>query len=214
MERIILRYEGNDLTVKYERPRCIHAERCVKDLPEVFNPKRKPWVDADATSAENLANLIHTCPSGALHYERTDGGTVEPAPKQNTITLGVDGPLWIHGNLEINGIEGETREFRAALCRCGASKYKPFCDGSHEKLPFSDDGKGKTGKLEDNLAEGELRINPLADGPLQLSGPMEIRNANGEIVFRGEKTALCRCGASGNKPFCDGSHMGIGFTTD
>ncbi len=214
MERIILRYEGNDLTVKYERPRCIHAERCVKDLPEVFNPKRKPWVDADATSAENLANLIHTCPSGALHYERTDGGTVEPAPEQNTITLGVDGPLWIHGNLEINGIEGETREFRAALCRCGASKYKPFCDGSHEKLPFSDGGKGKTGKLEDNLAEGELRINPLADGPLQLSGPMEIRNANGEIVFRGEKTALCRCGASGNKPFCDGSHMGIGFTTD
>lgn len=213
MERKILRYEGKDLTVVYERPRCIHAERCVKDLPEVFDPERKPWVDADATSAENLAEMIHTCPSGALHYERNDGGSTETTPDKNVATLGIDGPLWIHGNLEIDGIEGETREFRAALCRCGASKYKPFCDGSHEKMAFKDDGKGKAGNIDDDLATGELTINPATDGPIVLSGPLEIRNAKGDVLYRGEKTALCRCGASGNKPFCDGSHMGINFKT-
>lgn len=214
MERKILRYEGKDLTVTYERPRCIHAERCVKDLPEVFNPKRQPWVEANATSAELLATIIHTCPSGALHYERNDGGSIETAPENNTVTLGINGPLWFLGDLVINGIEGEKKEFRAALCRCGASQYKPFCDGSHEKLPFNDDGKGKPGNIEDNLAQGGLTITPAADGPLMLDGPLEIRNATGELIFRGQKTALCRCGASGNKPFCDGSHMGIGFTAD
>ncbi|MEE8388705.1 MAG: CDGSH iron-sulfur domain-containing protein [Acidiferrobacterales bacterium] len=214
MERKILRYEGKDLTVTYERPRCIHAERCVKDLPEVFDPKRQPWVDANATSAENLAAMIHTCPSGALHYERNDGGSIEPTPETNTVTLGVNGPLWFHGNFVIDGIEGERKEFRAALCRCGASKYKPFCDDSHEKLPFIDDGKGKAGNVEENLAEGGLTINPATDGPLVLSGPLEIRNASGAVLFRGEKTVLCRCGASGNKPYCDGSHMGINFKAD
>jgi len=214
MERKILKYEGKDLTVTYERPRCIHAERCVKDLPEVFNPERKPWVDADATSADDLAVMIHTCPSGALHYERNDGGPTEPTPDKNTVTLGIDGPLWFHGNMEIDNIEGESRDFRAALCRCGASKYKPFCDGSHEKLPYKDEGKGKTGDIEGNLTEGQLSINPATDGPLLLSGPLEIRNADCKVLFRGEKTALCRCGASGNKPFCDGSHMGINFKAD
>ncbi|MFV1997946.1 MAG: CDGSH iron-sulfur domain-containing protein [Acidiferrobacterales bacterium] len=214
MERKILRYEGKDITVTYERPRCIHAERCVKDLPEVFDPERKPWVDADATEADNLAAMILTCPSGALHYERNNGGSTETAPDNNIATLDVDGPLWVHGNLEISGIEGETKEFRAALCRCGASKYKPFCDGSHEKLPFKDDGKGKPGNINENTAEGVLTINPVADGPLTVSGPLEIRNAEGDVLYRGEKTSLCRCGASSNKPFCDGSHMGINFKTD
>lgn len=213
MERNIIRYEGKDLNVTYERKRCIHAERCVKDLPEVFDPKRKPWVDADATTADSLASMIHTCPSGALHYERKDNGSVEPTPEFNSVTLGINGPLWFHGNVEINGIEGETKEFRAALCRCGASKYKPFCDGSHEDLPFKDDGKGKTGNIEENIAQGELTINPVTDGPLMLTGPLEIRNAEGTVLFKGEKTALCRCGASGNKPFCDGSHIGINFKT-
>ncbi|MEE8388710.1 MAG: CDGSH iron-sulfur domain-containing protein [Acidiferrobacterales bacterium] len=119
--------------------------------------------------------------------------------------------LWFIGDIEINGIEGESRDFRVALCRCGASKYKPFCDGSHEKLSFNDNGKGKAGIIEDNLAEGELTTNPATDGPLLLSGPVEIRNAEGKVIFRGEKTSLCRCGASSNKPFCDGSHMGINF---
>ncbi len=214
MERKILRYEGKDLTVTYERPRCIHAEHCVKDLPEVFDPKRKPWINADATAADKLAAMVHTCPSGALHYERNDGGSTETTPDKNVATLGIDGPLWVHGNIEINGIEGEPRDFRAALCRCGASKYRPFCDGSHQQLPFKDDGKGKTGNIDENLAQGELTINPVTDGPLMFVGPLEIQNAEGEVIFRGEKTALCRCGASGNKPFCDGSHMGINFKAD
>lgn len=81
-------------------------------------------------------------------------------------------------------------------------------------MVFKDDGKGKAGNIDDDLAAGELTINPATDGPLLISGPLEIRNAEGTVLFRGEKTALCRCGASGNKPFCDGSHMGADFKAD
>jgi CDGSH-type Zn-finger protein len=69
------------------------------------------------------------------------------------------------------------------------------------------------GNIEENIAQGGLTINPVADGPLMFVGPLEIQNAEGDALYRGEKTALCRCGASGNKPFCDGSHMGINFKT-
>lgn len=194
MDRKILRYEGKDLTVTYERPRCIHAERCVNDLPEVFDPNRKPWINADATAADKLAAMVHTCPSGALHYERNDGGSTEKTPESNIATLGINGPLWIHGDLEINGIVGEKKDFRVALCRCGASRYKPFCDGSHKDLPFKDDGKGKMGNIEENLAQGGLTIKPAKDGPLMLSGPLEIRNVEGDILYQGEKLPCVAAG--------------------
>ncbi|KPK50248.1 MAG: hypothetical protein AMS22_12400, partial [Thiotrichales bacterium SG8_50] len=120
----------------------------------------------------------------------------------------------VRGNLEIKGVEGPANEIRAAFCRCGASKYKPFCDGSHDKLPFKDSGKGKPGNIDESLSSGQLKINPVIDGPVMINGPVEIYGADGELLLRGERAALCRCGASANKPFCDGSHMGIGFKSD
>ena len=104
--------------------------------------------------------------------------------------------------------------FRAALCRCGQSSNKPFCDNSHEKVNFQDYAAvGESGEL---LTEkgGKLSIKPLVDGPLLLSGDVTIRAGSGRIAWQGDNAALCRCGASKNKPFCDGSHKEVGFKSN
>ena len=102
--------------------------------------------------------------------------------------------------------------YRMTLCRCGASKHKPFCDGSHNEVKFVASGEPATGKA-DMLAvrNGPLAIDPQTDGPLQVRGNMEIISGTGRVVARMESAKLCRCGGSSNKPFCDGTHARIGF---
>lgn len=132
-------YEADGITVYFEARRCIHAQRCVHDLPAVFDIERRPWIDPSASSADLLADVIHRCPSGALTYERTDGGPPEPIQEKPSITLAPNGPLFVRGRLEIKAPDGTTvsDEPRVALCRCGASKNKPFCDNSHRAIGFS-----------------------------------------------------------------------------
>jgi len=104
--------------------------------------------------------------------------------------------------------------FRAALCRCGASKNKPFCDNSHINAGFVDSGAvGETGPGY-STESGELSIKPLTDGPLLLKGNLTIFASTGREAWKGEKAALCRCGESQNKPFCDGSHKAAGFRSE
>jgi CDGSH-type Zn-finger protein len=56
-----------------------------------------------------------------------------------------------------------------------------------------------------------LTVKPLADGPLLVNGNLTIRAGTGRVAWQGTTVALCRCGASKNKPFCDGSHREVGF---
>jgi len=104
--------------------------------------------------------------------------------------------------------------FRAALCRCGGSKTKPFCDNTHESNGFCD--RGAVGEVGEPAVPsgGTLQVNKAPNGPLLLNGNLEIRNGAGQTTWRGTKAALCRCGASKNKPFCDGAHKEIGFEAD
>jgi CDGSH-type Zn-finger protein len=97
------------------------------------------------------------------------------------------------------------------LCRCGASKNKPFCDNSHEEAGFKD--HGAVGVKGDTLKEkgGKMNIKPLKDAALLIEGNLTIRNGSGRIAWQGTQVGLCRCGASKNKPFCDGSHIGAKF---
>lgn len=139
-------------------------------------------------------------------------------PHSNTIRLTKDGPLYLTGELEVLGPDGETvrRETRLVLCRCGLSRNKPLCDNSHRKN-FSDPGalgKGGFKKLENCRKDGPVRITLADNGPLIFDGPVEIIDATGENRRSGGKTALCRCGASENKPFCDGRHRQAGFKSD
>lgn len=168
-----------------------------------------PWIDPDAADPEALVRVALNCPSGAIQVTRHDGGPEEAAPNVNTIAVRENGPLAIHATMEI---AGQSIGARATLCRCGASKNKPFCDGSHVSAAFVATGE-PVSKTSAPLAErgGVLSITPFPNGPLGVKGNVEILTGAGRAVDRVVATALCRCGASKNKPFCDGSHKAVGF---
>ncbi len=208
-------YAGDNITVRYESKRCIHAAKCVHGLPAVFNTKERRWVQPENASADEVAAVVMNCPSGALHFERNDGGADEIIPHQNVIRARANGPHYVRGDIQVLTAKGEAplQETRAAFCRCGASKNKPFCDNSHAQIAFQD---AATWTHDIAARSGEctpqsLNITPLLNASLKVEGEMEIYNAGGALSFRGNEAYLCRCGASQNKPFCDGSHARIDF---
>ena len=206
--------EGERLTLIYEGKRCIHARHCVTWGPTVFLANvQGPWIHPDTVDAERVAEIAHLCPSGAIRYRRKDGRPDESAPPVNLVAVREAGPYAFRGDLRIRGVpEGH----RATLCRCGASKHKPFCDGSHHDVSFDATGEPKTGTQTDMLAvrNGPLAIEPQINGPLEITGNLEITSGTGRMVARVTQVRLCRCGASGNKPYCDGSHARVGFQAD
>ncbi len=206
------RYEGRGGIVAYDVKRCVHAAECVQGLPAVFNPKAKPWINPDGADADAVAAVVDRCPTGALHVERPEG-VAESVPGKNTATLTTCGPTYLRGNLTLLAQDGSVAlsDTRMALCRCGGSKNKPFCDGSHKTFGFADDGALRTGEKPAPAAVGgRLEIRARPNGPLMLTGPLTVIGTNGRTAFE-ETTFLCRCGASRNRPYCDGTHMKIGF---
>jgi CDGSH-type Zn-finger protein/uncharacterized Fe-S cluster protein YjdI len=201
---------GKNMVIHFDGAKCIHSRNCVLGRPDVFVPNTPgEWIHPDAASSEAVAAVAHACPSGAIAYERLDGGPQEAAPLVNVARIRENGPLAIHAALEI---EGHPPMFRATLCRCGASKNKPFCDSSHVAAGFAATGEPP---LQDTpaLAErnGRLEVTPVTDGPLLVRGNLEVVTGTGHTVARVERTALCRCGGSSKKPFCDGTHARNGF---
>ena len=210
-------YAGSGITVSYDARRCIHAAECVHGLPEVFDPERRPWIEPDGAGPERVAEVVRACPTGALKFDPGEGAAAEEPAERNTATIVPDGPIYLRGDLLlVDGAGEETRETRAALCRCGASRNKPFCDNSHQQAGFADRGEVPDPRLAPLASpdeRGRLRIAAAAHGPLLLEGPLDLRAASGTTAA-GRKGALCRCGASANKPFCDGSHVAIGFEAE
>ncbi|WP_323768463.1 CDGSH iron-sulfur domain-containing protein [Marinovum sp.] len=202
-------YDGAEIAISFDMSRCIHARNCFLKLPQVFDPTRRPWVDPDAAPAEEIAAMIRTCPSGALSYERRDGGRAETPPAINRVAVWENGPLAVAGDLQI----GEDHLQRATLCRCGLSKTKPFCDHSHAEGGFRATGEPAEGEGAAE-APGPLQVTCRENGPLVLIGPAEVTTGTGRRVKQAGKLVLCRCGQSGNKPFCDGSHKAAEFTAD
>ncbi|PNY81155.1 (4Fe-4S)-binding protein [Deinococcus koreensis] len=134
-------YTGEGVTVYYDARRCLHVANCVRGLPEVFRPQERPWIQAGQAGAQAVAAVVRTCPTGALRYVLEDGEPEQP-DTTTTITPSPDGPLMIRGNLVIQTPGGEHREVRAALCRCGQSGNKPYCDGTHRKVGWTS-GEGQ-----------------------------------------------------------------------
>jgi CDGSH-type Zn-finger protein/uncharacterized Fe-S cluster protein YjdI len=205
--------EGEKLTLLYEGKKCIHSRFCVTWGPNVFLANVKgPWINPDAIDVERLAEIAHVCPSGAIRYTRKDGKPDEPVPLVNLIAVREGGPYAVRGDIRL---DGQSINYRATLCRCGASKNKPYCDGSHHDVGFAATGEPPTGEA-DMLAvrNGPLAIDPQLDGPLQVRGNLEITSGTGRVVARVVQARLCRCGGSNTKPFCDGTHARIGFKSD
>lgn len=206
------RAEGRDVTVNFAGKRCIHGRVCVTQAPGTFLADVEgPWIIPDATDVEILCGIIRQCPSGALTYERRDG-RAEPAPPANLVTLRENGPYAVRADMTLDGMRPG---YRATLCRCGASKNKPFCDKSHKYIGFVATGESPT-KNTPKLAvrDGPLAIESEIDGPLQVRGNLEIVSGTGRTVACVETARLCRCGASNTKPFCDESHRKIGFRSE
>jgi len=133
MAERIQEYTGGGITVRFDPGRCIHVGQCSAGLVRVFKPRERPWVDVSAASADEIANVVERCPSGALTYERVGGGASETPQVPTTIEPRRDGPLWVRGDLAIRDATGEValRTTRMAVCRCGGSSNKPFCDNTH-----------------------------------------------------------------------------------
>ena len=203
---------GHLLTLKFEAKRCIHSRFCVLGQPSVYKANvQGPWIDPDAATIEDNIGVAHSCPSGAITYDRKDGGPEESAPNVNLLMLRENGPYALRAPLMI---DGEFAGFRATLCRCGASKNKPFCDASHYEIGFSATGEPATGTFDAlGVRDGDLEITPYRNGPLAVTGNLEILSGTGRTVMKTNSTRLCRCGHSANKPYCDGTHARIGFTT-
>jgi CDGSH-type Zn-finger protein/uncharacterized Fe-S cluster protein YjdI len=206
-------YTSETIDVSFDTARCIHAAECVRGLPEVFDTAQRPWIQPDGAAADAIVTVVERCPSGALHYTRKDGSANEQPAAYNTITVLENGPHYVRGDVTLRTTDGEIRlnDTRLALCRCGQSKNKPFCDNSHRDAGFVDAGAVKARQVESFEASGPLTISTNLDGPLQVEGAVEVISADGAARFQTEKSWLCRCGGSANKPFCDGTHKQIGF---
>lgn len=216
MTRRIRSYESDALIVDYDVKRCIHAAECVRGLPSVFDPTRRPWIEPSGAPAAALVRVIEQCPTGALRYRRKDGGPEEEPPGTNTAEICADGPMYLSGRLRLTLASGEVvEETRMALCRCGGSSDKPFCDNSHGQEGFSDPGVIVENRLKEGgeVETGVLEISLAKNGPILIRGQLELRSVDGAIQ-RGNKGALCRCGLSAGKPFCDGTHAEGGFVAD
>jgi len=204
---------GKLVVVHFDGARCIHSRHCVLDRPDVFVPNAEgEWIHPDRATPDEIAGLAHSCPSGAIRYERVDGGPQEAPPLVNVIRVRENGPLALHADAEI---VGHGKVLRATLCRCGASKSKPFCDAAHASIGFAATGEPKATDSQPLASRaGSLKVTPSPNGPLLLEGNVEICTGTGKTINRVTKTALCRCGQSSNQPYCDGTHAKVGFRSE
>jgi CDGSH-type Zn-finger protein/uncharacterized Fe-S cluster protein YjdI len=218
MDQKILSYESDEIKVSYDIKRCIHAKECVRGLKKVFDPEKRPWINPEEASADQIIDVVERCPTGALHYETKKEDKKETASDCNTISITSDGPVYFRGNLEVQNEEGEVilNDTRWALCRCGQSGNKPACDNTHTKIDFEAPASFSKASLEEehSPADGsKLVLKALKDGPLLVQGKYQIYSDTCQPVSSSKNIALCRCGASSNKPYCDGTHKEIGFSS-
>ena len=214
-EEDISKYPGEQIDVLWDGRLCIHIGECGHAEGDLFVGGRQPWCVPDQAGTEEVIEVCERCPSGALTYSDKSGRS-EQAPDTNSVQVSYNGPLFVTGDLSIEGAAEDMQgtQFRAALCRCGMSRNTPFCDNSHEDADFQDYGAvGEKGPGLDSSG-GKLEIKAVENGPLLLSGNVTIKAASGRVAWQGNDAALCRCGHSKNKPFCDGSHKAAGFTSD
>ncbi len=135
-----IRYTGKEVSILWKPDLCTHSKKCWHHLPEVFKPGERPWILPDGADGGRIIDQVHQCPSGALSIaERTDRTTNEPMNEETTtIELALNGPLLVKGTIHVKYADGriEVKETKCALCRCGASGNKPYCDGSHRTSGF------------------------------------------------------------------------------
>lgn len=148
MEEIIKQYTNGEVTIVWKPAMCVHSRICwgkANSLPQVFNPKEKPWIKPNGATTERIIDQIKQCPSGALSFYVNQQEPVKETDTSEATTIETiieplpNGPLLIFGNIKVKDKEGnETQKNNVtAFCRCGASSNKPYCDGSHARVGFA-----------------------------------------------------------------------------
>lgn len=135
-------YSNGEITVVWQSAKCIHSKKCWNGLGSVFQPNEKPWINVDGASSNEIIAQIDKCPSGALSYYKGSANDEATNASSNTkVEVMKNGPLLIHGDFIIKGKDGkeELKSKVTALCRCGQSANKPYCDGSHNTNGFKDE---------------------------------------------------------------------------
>jgi uncharacterized Fe-S cluster protein YjdI len=158
------RYRNNDITVYWKPDACVHASYCYRELIEVFDPGRRPWVDLNGAPTDRIIEVVNMCPTEALTWKWNDEeknreispdqtnhvifrrpellAEEEKAVQGNPVSVKImmDGPIVIKGDFtfQYSGNKKEMKEGIISLCRCGASNHLPFCDGAHRKIGFED----------------------------------------------------------------------------
>lgn len=141
MKSIKKEYTNGEVTIVWSPDLCIHSGNCFRGLNEVFDPRKRPWVTPNGISSDRIVDQINKCPSGALSYYMNKNA---PATENNkevvetVIEATANGPLLVHGSISIKDRHGviTKKEKTTALCRCGGSANKPYCDGTHKQIHF------------------------------------------------------------------------------
>ncbi|NOX17616.1 MAG: glutamate synthase, partial [Chlorobi bacterium] len=178
-------YAGKEITIHDDRGICSHAGFCTDGLPKVFRMQTEPWIEPNAETVEKIIETIRKCPSGALSYS-IDGKRYDKFSDQPEIQITENGPYFVKGNIELENEDRPESEEHFALCRCGKSRNKPFCDGRHWYHKFRDEGKVKPIGLIPN--EKDAAIQKLAgSGKSENSAMKTTKEFPGldTIVFRG-----------------------------
>jgi CDGSH-type Zn-finger protein/uncharacterized Fe-S cluster protein YjdI len=202
---------GTRAVIEFDAAKCVHSRHCVLDRPDVFVPNVPgEWIHPDAATPDEVVALARNCPSGAIVARRLDGVPGEAPPLVNTLRVLENGPLAVRAPLKLDGAD---IGLRATLCRCGHSKNKPYCDGSHAAAAFTASGEPPAKESQPlERRHGPVEVTPLLNGPLKVKGPLEVVTGTGHTINRASELYLCRCGHSKNKPYCDSSHKAAGFT--
>ena len=130
-------YSNNDITVFFKPRLCVHAAVCIRELPQVFNLNKEPWVNINGATTDEIIGVVERCPTGSLYYEKkiTDGKPPE-VKSETLVTLMKKGPMVIHNDVKLIDENGKIhiKKGKTAICLCGLTSRKPFCDGSHKNL--------------------------------------------------------------------------------
>jgi uncharacterized Fe-S cluster protein YjdI len=158
------RYRNDEITVFWKPSACVHASYCYRELIEVFDPGRRPWVDMDGANTRRIIETVNLCPTEALTWKWHDEEKnrivtsdqtnhvkfkrpelIEEAHsghEENPVSVKImaDGPVVLKGNFTLlyEGKKKEVHESIISVCRCGSSSHMPFCDGEHRKIGYTD----------------------------------------------------------------------------
>ena len=172
-----------------------------------FNPKPSPNLDTPSVPEPAAKPSVSTDEKALDRWFREQRGP-KRVPKKleaaNELLVVNGGPLKMTGNITLVHEDGSvTHANDLTLCRCGASNNKPICDDRHLEIEFFDPGKVQ--QLSDWMPVSRpqtITVTCIENGPLKFRGYLKILNKKGQecITMSG---ALCRCGKSSKKPFCD-----------